>query len=488
MKSDLPRAEQRPRIKYYTLRNIHKLPQHDLLSDDQKFELQVVGRVLPFRVNSYVASELIDWNAVPNDPIFNLTFMQRGMLREEHFDRMADLVRREADDAEINRAAADIRAALNPHPAGQMTANVPLLQGESVDGIQHKYRETCLVFPRQSQTCHSYCTFCFRWPQFVGMDDYKFATDESAHFQAYLRKHREITDVLFTGGDPMVMNLRNLKTYIEPLLGPDFDHIQTIRIGTKSVAYWPYRFVTDKDADDVLELFEQISAAGKHLAIMAHYNHWRELSTDVSRQAIARIRNTGAQIRTQSPIVRNINDDAEVWVRMWKEQVRLGCIPYYMFVERDTGAKPYFSIPLVRAWRIFQNAYQRVSGVARTVRGPSMSAHPGKVVVDGTAVINGEKVFVLRLLQARVPDHVKRPFFAKFNPEATWLTELEPAFGERNFFFDRPIVDVAPEAMGDGGTRMPSVATKRVGAERVGAERVGAKRFDHPRTTPHETN
>src|SRR5690606_4307245 len=125
------------RIKYYTLRNIESLPQHDLLSDDQQFALQVVGRVLPFRVNSYVANQLIDWSAVPDDPIFNLTFMQQGMLRDDHFERMASLLKADASDQEIEVAANEIRLDLNPHPAGQKTSNVPRLQGSQVDGIQH---------------------------------------------------------------------------------------------------------------------------------------------------------------------------------------------------------------------------------------------------------------------------------------------------------------------------------------------------------------
>jgi L-lysine 2,3-aminomutase len=237
----------------------------------------------------------------------------------------------------------------------------------------------------------------------------------------------------------MTMSARKLATYIDPLLKPDFNHIQTIRIGTKSAAYWPFRFVTDGDADDVLRLFERVVAAGKHLAIMGHYNHWRELSTPVAQQAIRRIRSTGAEIRTQSPLIRRINDDPEVWVRLWNDQVRLGCIPYYMFIERDTGAKHYFAVSLARALDIYRQAYQRVSGLARTVRGPSMSAFPGKVAVDGITEMYGEKLFVLSFLQARNPDHVKRPFFAHYDPKATWLTDLKPAFGRRRFWFEEEL-------------------------------------------------
>ena len=164
-----------------------------------------------------------------------------------------------------------------------MTLNVPRHNGKIVRGVQHKYRETVLIFPSSGQTCHSYCTFCFRWAQFVGMNDLKFATDESKSFQEYLIARKDVTDVLITGGDPMIMSAKNLAAYIEPFLEPEFEHIQNIRIGTKSVAYWPYRFVTDQDADDVLRLFEKIVGSGKHLAVMGHYNHWRELSTDVAQ-------------------------------------------------------------------------------------------------------------------------------------------------------------------------------------------------------------
>jgi hypothetical protein len=77
-----------------------------------------------------------------------------------------------------------------------------------------------------------------------------------------------------------------------------------------------------------------------------------------------------------------------------------------------------------------------VSGLSRTVRGPSMSAFPGKVVIDGIVTIAGEKVFALQFLQARNPDWVRKPFYAKFDPEATWLDDLKPAFGEQKFFFE----------------------------------------------------
>ena len=412
--------------KSYSLPNFRQLPQIQKLSEEQQFEMEVVGHVLPFKTNSYVVDELIDWGNVPGDPIFNLTFPQREMLQPAHFEQMANALRSGASRTELHDVANKIRLQLNPHPDGQLEHNVPTLNGRPLRGIQHKYKESVLFFPRQGQTCHAYCSYCFRWPQFVGSDELKFAMREAHLLIAYLRAHSEVSDVLFTGGDPMIMKARLLASYIEPLLEADLSSHQTIRIGTKSLAFWPYKYLDGSEADDILSLFKKIVDSGKHLAIMAHFSHPRELSTPAVQEAIRRIRATGAQIRTQSPVLRHINDKAEDWSTMWKTQVKLGCIPYYMFVVRDTGAQHYFGLPLVEAWKIFKDAYQNVSGLARTVRGPSMSATQGKIQIVGVNEINGRKVMVLNLLQARDSSQVMQPYFMKYNEKARWIDDLEP--------------------------------------------------------------
>jgi L-lysine 2,3-aminomutase len=170
---------------------------------------------------------------------------------------------------------------------------------------------------------------------------------------------------------------------------------------------------------------------------MAHYNHWQELQTDIAITAIRKLRDTGAVIRSQGPLLAHINDDAAVWQRLWNDQINLGIVPYYMFVERDTGAKRYFEVPLARAWDTYRDAVRNVSGLGRTVRGPSMSASPGKVEVQGVTEINGEKLFVLRFIQGRDSEWVQRPFFARYDERATWLDELQPALGEERFFFEQ---------------------------------------------------
>ena len=417
----------------YSAKHLDTLVQRAGLAPEERLAVRAVASVLPFRTNSYVVENLIDWDAAPDDPIYRLVFPQPDMLPAADVRRLADLISGGAPDAALRAAAHEIRMRLNPQPAGQLLLNAPSLHGRPLSGLQHKYPETVLFFPRQGQTCHAYCSYCFRWAQFVDEPDLKMATDDIGVLVAYLGEHPEVTSVLITGGDPMIMGEAVLRRYIGPLIDPrnGLDHLESIRIGTKSLAYWPQRFVSDPDADATLGLFGEVVASGRALAVMAHFSHPRELSPALLGEAVRRISSTGAVIRTQAPLIRSINDDAAAWQAMWRTQVRMGMVPYYMFVERDTGPQDYFAVPLARGYDIFREAYQGVSGLCRTVRGPSMSATPGKICVDGVAEVAGVKVFVLRMIQARDPQLVGLPFFARFDPAATWLTDLEPVFTDR---------------------------------------------------------
>ncbi|MBN1929680.1 MAG: 4Fe-4S cluster-binding domain-containing protein [Chlorobiaceae bacterium] len=418
----------------YTADNISQLPQIDCIPPEQLHAIRVVAEVYPFRVNSHVAENLIDWSNVPDDPMFRLSFPQAGMLSDEDFCTISDLLIADADSQRIREAARKIQLRQNPNPAGQMELNTPRLDGEPLHGMQHKYRESVLFFPLEAQVCHAYCTYCFRWPQFSGLENLRFANDSIDKLVEYLQSHPEVKDVIFTGGDPMVMSSAQIEKYLRPLL--DVPTLRTIRIGTKSLSWWPWRYTTDADADQLIRFFEEIVASGKHLAIMAHMSHPREIGNSEAVEAIRRIRSTGAVIRSQSPVVRHVNDDAGVWEEMWQKQVQLGVIPYYMFLERDTGPKHYFEVPLAEALDIYNDAYRHMSGLGRTVRGPSMSCSPGKVIVEDVTEINDEKLFVLKFTQGRNPEWTNKTFLASFDESASWIDDLTPAFGDENFFFE----------------------------------------------------
>lgn len=461
------------RYRSITRRHLQELRQFRHLEPDQQLTVLAISAVLPFKVNGYVVEKLIDWDDIPHDPIFQQTFPQAGMLDPVDLARMRDLIVADAPADEIQRTVREIQERMNPHPAGQKTLNVPSIGGRRLEGSQHKYRETVLFFPSQGQTCHAYCTYCFRWAQFVGIHELRFASREIDTLVAYVRAHPDVTDVLFTGGDPLVMGAGMLRRYVEPLLAPELEHLTSIRIGSKALAYWPYRFLTDPDADDLLRLFEEVAASGRQLAFMAHFSHPRELDTPAVVRALARVRAAGAVIRCQAPLARHVNASPDVWAEMWRREVALGAIPYYMFVARDTGPKDYFKVPLARAHAVFSEAYAQVSGLARTVRGPSMSATPGKVLIEGVSEVRGEKVFVLKLIQAREPEWVSRIFFARFDRSAGWLDDLVPAFGRQEFFYEPYLRSMAtgqrrPSWAGGAADALDGTAEEEVAGQEAG--------------------
>ena len=397
---------------------------------------EIVARVFPFKINQHTI-EQINWSAYQNDPIFQLTFPQKEMLLPNEITELQGMIDANMDRDAIAKRVSEIRTEKNPAPANQ-SSNRPFIdddnEPEFIDGLQHKYKKIVLMFHKNAQTCHAYCTYCFRFNQFVGKD--KFLEEDHVRLHKYLKAHPEVSDVLMTGGDPATMKTDTWKKVLLPLLQPEYDHVQTIRIGTKALTYHPYRFLTEPDADELIALFRKCRDHGKHISIMGHFSHYQELGP-ITLEAVRRLREEGgATIRTQSPVMQHINDDANVWATMWDKQIQNGMIPYYMFVARDTGAQHYFEVPLARALNIYQEARKQVSGLGHTARGPSMSCGPGKICVVGQETVAGEHVFVLKFLQGRNNDWCDRVFFAKYDEKATWIDQLTPAFGEKKFFFE----------------------------------------------------
>lgn len=422
----------------YLRTDLHAIFEGKGIVDTMREDREIVAQVFPFKINQHIV-DIIDWNNYQNDPIFQLTFPQPEMLPREEIELIKSRKASGASREEIADLISEIRNAKNPAPANQ-ASNRPLLEDDhesstiALDGLQHKYDQIVLMFHKNAQTCHAYCTYCFRFNQFVGKD--KFLESDEKRFHKYLAQHKEVSDILLTGGDPSTMKAHVFRDVLEPLLEPEFDHITTIRIGTKALTYHPYRFLTEPDADELIALFRKMKDHGKHIAIMAHFSHYNEL-TPVTLEAAKRLREeAGCVIRTQAPLMKYINDSPEVWAKMWQIQIANGLIPYYMFVARDTGPQQYFEVPLAKALTIYQEARKRVSGLSHTARGPSMSAGPGKISIQGRETVAGEDVFILKFLQGRNSDWCDRVFFAKYDEKATWLHHLKPAFGEKEFFFE----------------------------------------------------
>jgi len=349
------------------------------------------------------------------------------MLQPDQYNRVKEAVEKNFSKVDLYRVINKIRMELNPHPAQQMT-NVPSLNGEKLKGVQHKYRDVVLFFPSEGQSCHAHCTFCFRWPQFVKELDLQFSMREIDKVIDYIELNEDANEILFTGGDPMIMSPETLSTYIDRIIERRPAHLQTIRFGTKSLSYWPFTFIPafSDEAETMLKMFRRITDSGLHLSFMAHFNHPVELDNEVVKEAIDNIRATGAQIRTQAPVLNHINNSSEIWAEMWKKQVSLGLVPYYMFIERETGPYDYFKIPLAEVYRMYSRAIKLTGSLAKTVTAPVMSASKGKVQIMGIVEnpLNGKDYFMMQYVRHRDYDQTYQPFFLEFDEKASWVDQL----------------------------------------------------------------
>ena len=106
------------RFRAYGARHLDMLARRAGLDDADRLAIRAVATVLPFRTNSYVVEELIDWDDAPDDPMYRLVFPQPDMLPPADVARMADLLAVGAPQPEVHAAAHEIRMRLNPHPAG----------------------------------------------------------------------------------------------------------------------------------------------------------------------------------------------------------------------------------------------------------------------------------------------------------------------------------------------------------------------------------
>lgn len=372
---------------------------YEYLPDEQKEEFNILTSIFHFKVNNYVLENLIDWQCIPDDPIYKLVFPRPEMLAPADFDFLKKLYRKGLEEKMLDPFIQLLKQKMTPS-VNHCESSIPKMNEERLKGMYSNFSTIVSLFPDPMvKTCHSYCSYCFRWIMFNNPEvQSRSSYSDPMQPVAYLKAHPEISDVLFTGADPLVLKADTLKKFIDPILA--IDSVKVIRISSKSLAWWPYRFTTDKDADQLLALFEYIQAGGRHLNLCAHFTHARELDHSEVKTAIQRIRATGTVIRCQGPLVKGVNDTAKAWSELWNKQIELGLIPYYMFIEANHNPEPCFRIPLAEALNIFQEAQKLTTGLARTVRGPVFMNDLNRVLLDGITELNGEKYFVLKNLQS----------------------------------------------------------------------------------------
>jgi L-lysine 2,3-aminomutase len=192
------------------------------------------------------------------------------------------------------------------------------------------------------------------------------------------------------------------------------DHVRIIRIGTKMPAFDPYRILNDPS---LLEMISTHSRVDRKIYIMAHFNHPREL-TPPALEGLRLLQRAGAITLNQSPLIRGVNDKAEIIAELFGKLSYNGVVPYYLFLCRPTmGNEPYV-VRIERAWEIFEEARRRLAGLAKQAK-LCMSHKTGKVEVVGRM---GTKI-VFRYHRAPNPLDCGRVMMFENNPMAGWLDD-----------------------------------------------------------------
>jgi KamA family protein len=224
-------------------------------------------------------------------------------------------------------------------------------------GLEHKYPTTVLLLV--SNVCEGICRYCFRKRVFI-RPQWEYLRDIPAAM-AYIAEHREITNVLLTGGDPLVLATPKLADIVGRIR--QSAHVQIIRIGTRTPAFNPYRILEDTALTDMIRRY---STPRKRIYVMTHFIHPREL-TDVAVEAVDALQEAGAITANQTPLIRGVNDDPETLATLLARLSFIGAVPYYIFQCRPAVGNRAYTVPIEAGCEIVEHQ-SRVSGLAKRLR------------------------------------------------------------------------------------------------------------------------
>jgi KamA family protein len=356
------------------VRDLSHLEAVRALPPEQRAHLEAVAAKYKFRANDYYLG-LVDWSD-PEDPIRRIVVPDAG----------------EAD------------------PWGRLDASNEAANTVT-PGVQHKYAQTVLLLV--NEVCGAYCRYCFRKRLFMdGNDETSMDVEPGCR---YVEAHPEVTNVLLTGGDPLILGTRRLAQVLERLRR--IPHVRIVRIGSKMPAFNPFRVLDDPE---LVATLSRHSTAEARIYLMAHFDHPREL-TKPAIEAIDRLIRAGVVVVNQCPLLRGINDRPETLAEMFRTLSFVGAPQYYLFQGRPTEGNLPYRIPIVEGWNTFQRAQRGLSGLAKRARFV-MSHESGKIEI---LAVTADQI-LLRYHRAKNPDDRGRVLAFRRDDDAAWLDELEP--------------------------------------------------------------
>lgn len=401
------------------------------------------------------ALNAIDWKNYKNNSIYHLIIPQPGMIKKEEVEKY---LRAKTDDERL-RVVKEYQRKTNPHD-GKQKLNKPWYIDDNdrlviLEGCQHKYPPINLILDKTTQSCFAFCTYCFRHAQVRGDED-MFIQESVEQVIEYLKKHKEITDILITGGDAAFLTLERLREYLLPIIeDKELSHIRNVRFGSRVLTYHPEFILSDK-FNAHLELMKHAIDNGIQVVWVSHFSTPREILNPLTISAIRRLKLFGLTLKNQSPIMKHvslylgengkvdIDKSAQNWIDLGNILAMLGVGFHSMYCARPTGEYHYFTAPLADIVEIFNKVFRELASINRPSRFITMTFSSGKISLLGTTYINNEKVFVLRFNEARNMKWIDRIYFAKFSETETSIENLEP-YDSEEFFYKSELIKIEKE-------------------------------------------
>lgn len=276
-----------------------------------------------------------------------------------------------------------------------------------IAGMQHKYRQTVLIL--STNRCAMYCRHCFR-KRLVGISDKEVAS----HFyemMRYIKEHKEISNVLISGGDAFLNDNLVIERYLECL--SEIEHIDFIRFGTRTPVVFPQRITEDDKLQEILRHYSQ----KKQIYVVTHFNHPHEITRE-SKSAVQTLLHLGVPVRNQTVLLKGVNDSPLVLGTLCKELTKIGAMPYYIFQCRPvTGVKGQFQVPLLQGYDIVEKAKGMQNGLGKNFR-YALSHPSGKIEIIGKNM-QGEMIF--KYQQAKCEEDSGRIFMQRLEDNQCWL-------------------------------------------------------------------
>ncbi len=241
------------------------------------------------------------------------------------------------------------------------------------NGILHKYPYSALIVA--TEYCSMYCRHCFR-KRMVGLPNEK-TVENFQKAAKYIADHKEITNVVISGGDPLMLPTGVITRMLDSLR--DIEHVNYIRIGTRAPVVFPMRLFDD----ELLSYLKKFNKK-KTIYLPTHFNHAREI-TPLARRAVLAIREAGITVNNQTVLLRGVNDSVSAIEDLMNGLVRIGVNPYYLYQCMPVSrVRHHFQVPLIKGVDIVNRAKRRLDGYAKRFKF-IMGHEIGKIEIVGRA-------------------------------------------------------------------------------------------------------